>query len=285
VLAVPSRHAVGQQNLFLQNYLSMRGAYIGVDWDTGRHRVVFSPGTWSLVTIVACVSAALLVGLLVENLRARGCDRYLGVFAVVTALGTAVTNVIGQDVYDRYLLVLAPAVLAVVLAPPRQRADSGFEASFELTFKSAFEPAGRRRKLRPPFRPVALAAGAGVALLSLATLTSSFAWDMARWQIATKLVAETHLPPTKIDAGLEWTGWHSPDGVTDRSPASPVWGWEDYLGTAPACRLLTIYPDRDHAAFRLLGVYAFKTYMVGGKSHLYYYDTRQPGCPVPVPQR
>jgi hypothetical protein len=142
-----------------------------------------------------------------------------------------------------------------------------------------------RTRRRPRIRPIALVVGSGVALLSLGTLTASLAWDVARWHTATRLTAETGLPATKIDAGLEWLGWHSTAGVTDRNPAQPVWGWEDYLGTTPACRLLTVYPDRDHASFRLLGVYGFKTYLIAGSSHLYYYDTRQPGCPTPIPER
>lgn len=289
VVAIQSRHKFGPQNLFLQNYLSMRGAYYGVDWDTGRHRVVFSPGIWSLVTILACVSGALLVGLAVENRRSGGCDRFLGTFAVITAAGTAVTNVVGQDVYDRYLLVLAPAVLAVVLAPRRtipvpapSRSPETLTAHVPLSPRAALlgRPTARRR---PAIRPAALAAGLLVGLLSLGTLTVSLAWDTARWQIAEKVTRESGLPPEKVDAGLEWIGWHSADGVTDRNPAPPVWGWEDYLGTTPACRILTVSPDRDHP-FALLGVYDFKTYMVFGSSHLYYYDTRQPGCPTAIPQ-
>jgi hypothetical protein len=287
-VAVQSRHAFGQQNLFLQNYLSMRGAYNGVDWDTGRHRVVFAPGIWSAVTILACVSGALLVGLAVENRKSGGCDRFLGTFAVITAVGTTVTNVVGQDVYDRYLLVLAPAALAVVLAPRRTvpvparspaRAGSAGRTGALGQLSGLVGTRGR-----PGIRPAALVVGALVGLLSLGTLTSSLAWDKARWDTAETVVRNSGLPPEKIDAGLEWTGWHSADGVTDRNPARPIWGWEDYFGTAPACRLLTVYPDRDHADFRLLGVYEFRTFMVVGASHLYYYDTRQPGCPAPIPQ-
>lgn len=289
-VAVDARHSFGQQNMFLQNYLSMRGAYIGVDWDTGRHRVVFSPGIWSVVTIVACVSAALMAGLVVEHWRAGGCDRFLGTFSVITAVGTAVTNVVGQDVYDRYLLVLAPAVLALVLAPrksSRAEAEAGAVPAPATTSASddAASPQSVRTRRRPAVRPLALIVGSGVALLSLATLTASLAWDVARWHTATRVTAESGLPATKIDAGLEWLGWHSADGVTDRNPAVALWGWEDYLGTTPACRLLTVYPDRDHAQFRLIGIYGFKTYLIGGSSHLYYYDTRQPGCPAPIPER
>jgi hypothetical protein len=194
---------------------------------------------------------------------------------------------VGQDVYDRYLLVLAPAVLALVLAPragsgarSRSSVPGGMEVragvGAEAESRSGTRT-GRRRVL--PVRPAALVVGVGVAMLSLATLTASLAWDVARWHVATRVTAESGLPPGKIDAGLEWIGWHSADGVTDRNPVRPLWGWEDYMGTTPACRLLTVSPDRDHATFRLLGVYGFKTYLIAGSSHLYYYDTRQPGCP------
>jgi hypothetical protein len=266
VLAVAALAEFGSRGLFLPNYLTPHGAYAGVDWDTGPHRTLFAAWIWWPVIVLACVSGALLAGLLVENRRAGACDRFLGLFTVITAVGTVVTNVIGQEVYDRYLLALAPAVLAMVLTP---RDTATVEPS---------GTAARDRETRLA-RRLTIGAAAGLALFSLGTVTASFAWDAARWRTATRLTAQTDLPATKIDAGLEWVGWHSVHGVTDRNPSQPFWGWEDYLGTTPACRILTVGPDREHPDFQLLGTFSFKTFLLFGHSRLYYYDMQQPECP------
>jgi len=241
-------HDFRPKNLFLGNYLESNGAYPDVMVD-GDHRVVFSRHLWWLVVTVACVSGSLLTGLVVENYRR--VDPILGVFTLVTAVGTVAANLVGQIVYDRYLIALVPGLLIIVLAPS---VEQGI-------------PRTRRILVAP------VAAGLAVGLLSLATTANGFSFDTQRWRTATQ-VAQSAVPAARIDAGLEWLGYHSPGGMTNRYPSSGL-GFEGFFSPVPSCRVISVAKESRHG-WKLERVVTYSTFLVVGTSRLYVYDTNTP---------
>jgi hypothetical protein len=82
--------------------------------------------------------------------------------------------------YDRYLLVIVPCAAYLVL---------------------------RRIKLgRWGWVGAALVSAAFI-LYNMIGLSDYFGWTSARWNTAEQLVAQG-IPPERIDAGIEWIGWH-----------------------------------------------------------------------------
>lgn len=244
--AVMAVHDFTAQNLFLGNYLTPNGAYAAVMLDPG-HRVVFSHHLWWVVVAIACVSGALLAGLVVENFRR--VEPILGVFTLITVAGTLGTNLVGQGVFDRYLIALAPALLVVLLAP-------GPAAEARQT---------ERRALLAP-----LAAGIAVGALSLAITANGLSFDTQRWSTASALT-RSGVPASRIDAGLEWLGYYSPSGMTDRYPNSGL-GFESFFSPVPSCRAITA-GRQNRPGWTLERVVTYRTFLVAGTSRLYVYDT------------
>jgi len=246
--AVMTVHDFHPKNLFLGNYLAWNGAYAAVMPD-GDDRVVFPHHFWWLVVAAACLSGSLLTGLVIENYRRVG--PILGVFTLVTAVGTVATNLLGQNISDRYLIALAPGLLVIVLAPAVERDI----------------PRMRRRLIAP------VAAGLAVGLLSLAITANGFSFDTQRWRTATQ-VAQSGVPAARIDAGLEWLGYYSPAGMVDRYPSSGM-GFEGYFSRVASCRVITMGKVSRHG-WKLERVVTYSTFLVAGTSRLYVYDSGTP---------
>ncbi|HEY3870121.1 MAG TPA: glycosyltransferase family 39 protein [Actinocrinis sp.] len=261
--AVMALHDFTADGFFLGDYLTPSGAYYAV-MEPGDHRVVFSQHVWLLVVALATVSGTLLAGSLVQ--RWRSVDPVLGLFTAVTAAGTVGTALTGQLVYDRYLIALAPAVLAALLAPqPEARAKALLPAAARID---------ARISLRLN-RIAALAAGVFIALVSFALAANAFSYDSARWRAAQQ-VAATGVPADSIDAGLEWLGYHAPDGVTNRHPAAGGLGWEPYFSAQPSCTAVT--GGLHEPGWTLERTVEYRTFLVAGTSRLYVYSTHATGC-------
>ena len=253
-------------------YLEPSGEYAQVLPGT---RVVLPSGLWDALLALGCVSGGLLVPLVCR--RWRSVSPLLGLFTILASAEIVVIGAAGNGVFDRYLPVLLPGVLAAVLSHPKT--------------PSAAKPRSRFRLCGLPTRlgAAGLRRGSTVAALALVGVTSAllaangFAFDAARWHAA-QHVAKAGVSPGRIAAGLEWTGWHSPHGVLyGHDHAGQPGGWELSFYRRPACIVLTPSPLRPaalarHAAWTLAGSYVYKTFLIAGQSRLYLYRTHASGC-------
>jgi hypothetical protein len=251
-------HDLTPQGFLLGNYLDRHGAYTAVLIDPN-NRVVFTSHLWWLVIALAFASGVLLSGLLVE--KARGAERLLVTFTVITIAGTAAQNLVGQGAFDRYLIALVPGALAIVLAPGK----AGGRGPVPVV----------SRIPQWTNRAAALTATAVVGLLAFGLLANGFSFDAQRWRTATQLTREG-IPATQIDAGLEWIGYHSPSGVVDRYPSRSL-GFEELFYTNDRCYAITAGRRHD-SGWELKSIVTYPTFLVAGKSKLYVYATHAGQC-------
>lgn len=97
------------------------------------------------------------------------------------------------------------------------------------------------------------AALALIGVISALLAANGFAFDAARWHAAQR-IATAGVAPSRIAAGLEWTGWHSPHGmVYGDDQADQPGGWELAFYRLPACLVLSPSPLRPAATNEELG--------------------------------
>jgi hypothetical protein len=228
--ALLTRHAA---TFFPGNYLQPDGPY----WQSGNGlpAAVVPAAAWWVVVLAACVSGVLLAGILYQRLRRL--PPLLLVFLGSMVLGNVGTALTGQAVFDRYWLPVVPALLAAVLcepiAPPLD----------QPRHVGRWLPAG-----------VSLA---GLFALSLTLTAAGIAYDTARWHTAAQLVAEG-IPADQIQAGNEWTGYHSARGVAD----------EAFQGSR-TCVFVSASPI---STLRPAEVVVYQPFVVAGTARLWIYD-------------
>ncbi|GAA2004911.1 hypothetical protein [Catenulispora subtropica] len=252
--------AAWDKGAFLGNYVGHDGAYSAAT-ASGRP-LLLGNVWWAVLGWLACVSAALLVGHVVQRVGERGWG--LGVrpeillFAVVTVLGTVLEVGQGRDIYDRYLLPLAIPALVVLLTGPL--------------------PTSRR------FGAAALASAvsAGLVVVTGATLVANaFAFDATVWRTATRLVDSGQADAAHVEAGLVWDGYHSPAAMADhpdRSVGVDMFGALRYLPNHSPCFVVSP-SSRAAAGWRLVSVQHYKTYGLAGDARVYVYRVEgSQGC-------
>jgi hypothetical protein len=243
-VAVAAVDYFGRRAFFVGNYLDPAGPYWAAG--NGRPAEIFPISVWSLVVLLACISAVLLAGILVR--QARSTDPMLGIFVMLVVLGNLASALSGQTLYDRYWLLAVPPLLAMVLAK-RPEPSVVQVPGIELIV-----------------RRVAVAAGlAFLAVFSTAITAAGFAYDGARWDAAEALVA-AGVPATDINAGLEWNGFHSAVGM------SPPGSWQ-FPGNR-SCYLVaaTPQPGRESES-----VQTYRPFLISGEANLWIYNE---GCPA-----
>jgi hypothetical protein len=228
----------GTGSVLLGNYLDRNGAYAGAM--TGNPNVIpaFLLGAAELVGIA---SAVLLAGSLVNGWRTIRPE--LMVFFVIVGVGTLYQIGVGQTVFDRYALPLLPPLLAVLLVPAKH--------SRVAVVRSA-------------------ACLALTIVLAVPIMLNALARDTARWDAAEAL-SRSGVPAMSIDAGLEWLGWHSADGVNGPStaPVDPTASWYSNLFLdARRCIVVATSPQ---PTGELVGEYGYRTFAVVGHSSMYIY--------------
>jgi hypothetical protein len=268
--------AVTDGRALLGGYLSPRGEYQGMP----SNPTVIPNGLWDLGVLAVCGGGVLMAGTLGE--RWRYIDPLLGLYTLLSAAGIILVSATGHPMYDRYLLVLVPGTLAVLLASPAT-------------------PVGRDQGLGPDVRPVsrtvrvqsllvaaervlhvlAVPALALLALISALLALNAFSFDAARWHTGTEIVA-AGVPADRVDAGLEWDGFHSAggsiSGVFYRSVRPFQWGPNFYR--RPSCVVLRSSAlDRRAPNWTLLATRRYRTFLLTGSSKLYVYTTHVPDCP------
>jgi hypothetical protein len=219
---------------FVGNYLSATVAFA----DGNAPRLI--PGLpYLLVLLAGLISGAVLAGAVVE--RWRRLDTLLGTFTVLSVAILVVETALGQTLFDRYLIVLAPGCFALCMGDTR----------------------------KPP--RASYAALAGVGALSLVILAGTLAYDGARWRVASQL----GIAPAKVDAGFAWAGAHAsapPDRAGEFSHPS-----EFYLGMFQGipCYVLSGSPMRPADGGRVVREYRY-TWLFGSAT-LYLTNRCRPG--------
>lgn len=236
--------AAKYQTVLMGNYLDWHGAYS-----------IMSVGTRDVLPHVALlalqgaawIGGILLVGTVIDARRSVGL--VIGLFGLLTAVGTIFEALAGQPVFDRYLLPLMPVALILVLGA------------------SSSMPISRRRVLG------AAATLAGVGAVSLAITVNALSFDAARWNAAQGLVSRG-IPPASIDAGFEWAGYHYAGRTAQASRSvgrvSPPWYTRFFPG-APECYVIAASPQRSLG--RLVGIHDYHTFLAFGHGRVLTYKT------------
>jgi hypothetical protein len=157
-------------------------------------------GLWVRVglSLVGCVAGAALLARLGRRLRAGAWQGPLTLFTA----GHLLILLVPLALWDRYLIVLLPGALYLATDPPAE--------------------AGAARKMGWVSRRTAgLVTLAVFGLFSLGLLHDWLSWNAARWALGRRAVARG-IPPTHIDGGYEWEGWHFAPDATAPFPARRV---------------------------------------------------------------
>lgn len=250
---------------FLGNYLDADGAYSAAY--LGARPVILPTPIWDLMIAVACVSGALLAGLVVE--RGRQVRPELACFAVLTVLGT-LFEIKQGPVFDRYLLPLTIPALAVVFSAPRASAEAA--------------PARLRSRPASVSRVNAVAASAAGALLAGVTLVltvNGLVFDAATWKAATAIADANRIDASRVDAGFAWVGYHSASAMRvtpDASAERGIYGMDAFFRNDHPCYVVAAAPQ-NFPNWTLLSTPGYKKYGVFGAAHLYVYRTGETSCP------
>lgn len=242
----------GVGSAFTGLYLSWMGSYYGV---LPGVRVVFPAPVWAGIVIAAVVGATVLGGELAR--RAALPRTELAWFTIFTAIGLFGTSVLGTGIYDRYLLALVPGLLAVLLHD-RVRSPQGHTAR-----------AGRVALGIP-----VILSGLVVTSISVAAALNAFSYDITRWRIGESLTAQG-VPATSIDAGIEWMGTYSPNGVIHRS-APGVSLPQAFFVDRPTCYLLS--GAATLPGYRRIEAVPYRTFLLFGHSVLYVQRHESDAC-------
>jgi len=206
-----------------QNYLSVAGPYSGAF--LGNRADVIPQTVWDVLTPLGCVSAALLAGALVGRMRRLRPE--LALYTLFMIAGTVLELIEGQVLFDRYVLPLALPIIALLLSEPLRRPDFS------------------KRELRAR---VALGGAAGLFVAGLTSLmtANALAFDAATWHTAQQIVDSGKASAAYVDAGLDWTGYHSPNGMQDEGDLfalRDIYGYSPRLGHDQPCYVVASRPQ------------------------------------------
>jgi hypothetical protein len=124
---------------------------------------------------------------------------------LLAACGIYALPVLFERFYDRYLIALLPALLAAMCAAARPRIPPRFLTG------------------------AAILLCAGTLAFSVAATHDYLAWNRARWSALDMLTKERGIPPTVIDGGFEFNGWHLHRRDYRPRPGKSWWWVEDDL--------------------------------------------------------
>jgi hypothetical protein len=274
-VAVLAWHNYRLHGFLMSDYISLPGPYWSV---LVGDRSMINNTVLRALALLAGASGVLLAGLVVE--RGRRLAPLLRWFLLLTVGGMLATRAAGQAVFGRYLIVLIPVLLYLVLAErDRPAAQTGPEPQPTLVpQREPLAPAGatKRAWMAWPRAAVVLAVTGFLAGLSLTITAYGSALDAARWDAGRQLVA-SGVPATDIDAGFEWTGYHSPNGVQPAPPDAPRINRYSakFSGNRPCFAVASSAQSQPN--WRLLGTASYRTYVVTGTGRLWVYDTGN--CP------
>ncbi|MFI6759065.1 hypothetical protein ACIBF5_07970 [Micromonospora sp. NPDC050417] len=244
----------------MSDYLLPSGPYPAV---FRGERSMIGDSVLRVLVLLAMVSGALLAGLVVE--RGRRLPPLLRWFALFTVAGLLGTRAAGQTVFGRYLIVLVPVLLLIVLAG-REEATGATESSGAGDRVRRGLPLGRAGVL------AGVVAGTFLAGLSLFVTAYGSALDAARWHAGERLVAQG-VPAAEIDAGFEWSGYYSPGGVEYAPKGAVRLNWySNKFAKNPPCFAVASSPQSE-PNWRLVRTVDYREYVVAGNARLWVYET------------
>lgn len=245
-------HQLGPQSFLMGNYINQSGAYADV---LSMGKSAFGDTAWTVLVAFAFAMGMFAAAAVAES--SGHTSGLLAAFALFTLVGTVGEFATTQGVFDRYLIPFVPWILALACTPRHPPLAS--------------EPALRR----------VVSASMGVALLgvlaSFSALLALNAWasDRARWDIGVEMSAS--VPANRIDAGFEWLGWHSSDGVI---VGGAGWGWQSMFSTRPSCVVVLGNPAFAQQGWTLIREHHYATFLVAGSNTYYVYAVPADGCPA-----
>ena len=157
----------------------------------------------------------------------------------MASLGVLGLNLIALYLLDRYLLVLLPASLYLVL---------------------------RLGDIKPAGWWIGLGVCAAMLTYSLVEMGDHLAWNTARWAAGERLVAQG-VPPEAIDGGFEWVGWYEFETALPRAIASglkdDIYAWKTLT---PKPYKLSFEPL---PGYTTLGQVPYRSPLIGRTGHIY----------------
>jgi 4-amino-4-deoxy-L-arabinose transferase-like glycosyltransferase len=160
---------------FIFGMITPSGAY-SENMMPGVRLVVLSETIRWFLTGIGCIGAAALL----ERIWLRR-HRSWSVLTLFTVLQVPFLF-LAPWLYDRYLLVFLPGLIAVAVG-----------ASAPPAWKWA----------------AAVAWLSGSAAFSVALVHDWYSWNVARWQLGVRAVQQFHIHPRRIEGGFEWDGAHN----------------------------------------------------------------------------
>ena len=243
-----------------QNYLSIAGSYPGAY--LGTRPDVLPQTVWDLLTPLACVSGGLLVGVLIGRLRRLRPE--LALYAFFMICGTFLEVVEGQTLFDRYVLPIALPVIALLLSEPLRTPKT--------------EASARERHTR-----LGLGAASGLIVGVVTTLmtANALSFDAATWHAAQAVVNSGAASADYVDAGLDWTGYHSANGMEDQPDdyaEAGIFSYSPSLGRDMPCYVVASRPQ-EQASWTLVATPAYRVYgFFGSTETLDVYSTGLSVC-------
>ncbi|MGO9572188.1 MAG: ArnT family glycosyltransferase [Desulfomonilaceae bacterium] len=179
------------------------------------HAAFFPSWVWMLMTITSIIGATILLACLalaikdlLSNFRCSvkpfvEDDRRIACVFFLSAAAIYFLPVALLEFYDRYFIPLIPLVCAGIAPFTRQ------------------QPISTKGGL------VAVAVAlllVSLWILSVPGTRDYLAWNRTRWMVLRDLVTQRRIPPTEIDGGYEFNGWHLYND-NYRSVPSKSWWW------------------------------------------------------------
>jgi hypothetical protein len=186
---------------YSSNMLTPWGAFNGcrlsgpLIW--GDRPIVLENNARVFLSLLGCLACAVLLS---RAIRWRSRGAWLHPL-VLFALFQMPFLLIVPIVFDRYLLFLLPAALALV---------------------ASWKPEGSGEAASLRGKVAALLAVGAFGLASLGLMHDWLAWNAARWELGRRALVR-HLDPLDVEGGVEWDGWFGGPTKTPMPPGQSRW--------------------------------------------------------------
>jgi hypothetical protein len=245
---------------FLPNYLSINGAYSEVLSPSVK---LIATEFWIAYVIFALIFGSLSFALFIQS--KKNIEPLLTAFGLFTFMGTVFQLATTQSVFDRYFLAFLPGIMLSLFSCCAVRTGDKLKVRIWASTASALF----------------------VLILTWALMLNSFAFDSARWNAA-KTLTKKGVAANKIDAGLEWVGWHSSDGALYRFIDPPedtlkYWSFNSIFGTKPCFVLSKSNNLREDGGaitqeWTIKSDYQYSTFLFFGQNKIFIYETKEINC-------
>lgn len=237
---------------FLPGYLSKDGSYANV---LPPSLPLFSDIIWNLLVLTSICFGFLTFLVLVLGKKSK--NNLLNIYSVITFCGIVLQIGLQQMIFDRYLIAFLPWIFTSIFSNvPDIREVLANAKKLLFTLLSSF-----------------------LFLISLSLTLHSFAFDRARWEVAS-IIANSGVPEQRIDGGFEWSGWFSTNGAKYRfdKSSSPGNDWSHnwMFGNRPCFILST---SENHMNWKPdTQQFSYRTFLISGNRNLYVFQTNDQNC-------